>query len=67
MAHQDKAKDKGRWESKAVGLIAAGGAALLAGLVMSICENAPNFVPLTGVTLLVLCYGAAAIIVYRHA
>jgi hypothetical protein len=57
----------GRWAWKAAGLVAAGGFALLGGLIASIFEQAPNYVPLAGATVLVLCYGAAGIVVFRNA
>lgn len=57
----------GRWYWKGLSLIAAGGIALLGGLALSIFEDAPNYVPVGGAALLVLCYGAAAVLAFRHA
>lgn len=59
--------EPGRWYWKGLSLIVAGGIALLGGLVLSIFEDAPNWVPLSGATLLVLCYSAAGFLAFRHA
>lgn len=60
-------EDESRWVVKAISLISAGGAALIGGLILSIFEQAPNWVPLTGAVLLVCCYAAAALLAFRHA
>ena len=68
MPSQDHPQEKSdRWAWRTAGLIMAGGSALLGGLALSIFENAPNWVPLTGAMLLVCCYAAAAVLAVRHA
>lgn len=59
--------ETGRWLWKGISLISAGGIALLGGLALSIFEHAPNWVPLGGAAVLVLCYAAAGFLVFRHA
>jgi hypothetical protein len=63
----DRPHELGRWFWKGVSLIVAGGIALLGGLALSIFGDAPNYVPLGGAALLVLCYGAAGFLIFRHA
>jgi hypothetical protein len=60
-------EDDSRWVVKAISLVSAGGAALIGGLILSIFQHAPNWVPLTGAILLVCCYAAAAFLAFRHA
>lgn len=59
--------EPGRWYWKGISLIVAGGIALLGGLALTIFERAPNWVPLGGAAILVLCYAAAGFLVFRHA
>lgn len=55
MGRQDhQPKNGGRWAWRAAGLVAAGGVAVLGGLIASIFERAPNYVPLAGAALMVL-------------
>jgi hypothetical protein len=68
MPNQDHPQQKNdRWAWRTASLIMAGGLALLGGLALSIFEHAPNWVPLTGATLLICCYAAAAVLAVRHA
>jgi hypothetical protein len=67
MGRHHQHKDNARWAWKPVALIAAGGSALLGGLILSIFEQAPNYVPLAGAALLVVCYAAAGFLVFRNA
>jgi hypothetical protein len=60
-------ENDGRWAWKAASLVAAGGIAVLGGLVLSIYEQVPNYVPLAGAALLVICYALAALLVFRNA